>query len=67
MRKDKEISVGDYVSYIKGEDIHGWEEKGYGEVVSLANNGKTIFIRDRSKYVSVQSHLVSLKKGETNE
>ncbi len=64
MQKDNKIQVGDLVSYIKGEDIHGWEEKGYGEVVSLASNGKTIFIREKNKYISVASHLVTIKKGE---
>ena len=37
MVENKKISVGDNISYIKGEDIHGWEEKGYGVVVSISN------------------------------
>ena len=61
------IKIGDKVAYIKGEDILGWEEKGYGEVVSLANNGKTIFIRERNKYIAIESHLVTIQKENNNE
>ena len=42
MKKDS-ISIGDKISYIKDEDVHGWEEKGYGVVVSISNDKKTYF------------------------
>lgn len=67
MVENKKISVGDNISYIKGEDIHGWEEKGYGVVVSISNDEKTYFIKEKNKYVSIHSHRVLIKKGETNE
>ena len=67
MVENKKISVGDNISYIKGEDIHGWEEKGYGVVVSISNDEKTYFIEEKNKYVSIHSHRVLIKKGETNE
>ena len=67
MVENKKISVGDNISYIKGEDIHGWEEKGYGVVVSISNDEKTYFIIEKNKYVSIHSHRVLIKKGETNE
>ena len=67
MVENKKISVGDNISYIKGEDIHGWEEKGYGVVVSISNDEKTYFIKEKNKYVSIHSHRVLIKKGETYE
>lgn len=66
MKKDS-ISIGDKISYIKDEDVHGWEEKGYGVVVSISNDKKTYFIKERNKYVSIHSHRVLIQKGETNE
>ena len=67
MVENKKISVGDNISYIKGEDIHGWEENGYGVGVSISNDEKTYFIKEKNKYVSIHSHRVLIKKGETNE
>ena len=67
MVENKKISVGDNISYIKGEDIHGWEEKGFVVVVSISNDEKTYFIKEKNKYVSIHSHRVLIKKGETNE
>ena len=67
MVENKKISVGDNISYIKGEDIHGWQEKGYGVVVYISNDEKTYFIKEKNKYVSIHSHRVLIKKGETNE
>ena len=61
-----ELAVGDRVSYVIDEDVHGWETKGYGEIVSISHNGNKIFIRDAtaSKYVCVEKGIVTKQKGE---
>lgn len=67
MSKNNNFKIGDKISYIKDEDVHGWEEKGYGTIVSISNDKKTYFIKERNKYVSIHSHRVIMQKGETNE